>query len=130
MMDKMVEIARFQYPSQAQTLVALLKSEGIDCYVRNEVSSQVMAGYVDVGGARVELLESEVSRAIEIMKANGYEIPDEDEQTEQIKAISGWAKHIPFLKNLSLERQILFLLLLVAVCVGLLVFMGSLLSQN
>ncbi|MDH6377396.1 putative membrane protein [Parabacteroides sp. PH5-33] len=129
-MDKMVEIARFQYPSQAQTLVALLKSEGIDCYVRNEVSSQVMAGYVDVGGARVELLESEVSRAIEIMKANGYEIPDEDEQTEQIKAISGWAKHIPFLKNLSLERQILFLLLLVAVCVGLLVFMGSLLSQN
>ena len=52
-MDKIVEIARFTYPADAQPLMALLRSEGIECYLRNELSSQIMAGYVDVGGARV-----------------------------------------------------------------------------
>ena len=56
-MDKIVEIARFTYPADAQPLMALLRSEGIECYLRNELSSQIMAGYVDVGGARVEILD-------------------------------------------------------------------------
>mgnify|MGYP003035889605 CR=1 FL=1 len=45
-MDKIVEIARFTYPADAQPLMALLRSEGIECYLRNELSSQIMAGYV------------------------------------------------------------------------------------
>ncbi|MDR0430843.1 MAG: DUF2007 domain-containing protein [Tannerellaceae bacterium] len=77
-MDKMVEIVRFQYPADAQTLVALLKSEGIDCYIRNELTTQMLS-LIDVGGARVELLESNVPRALEIMKANGYEVSVENE---------------------------------------------------
>lgn len=127
--DKMVEIARFQYPAEAQTLVALLKSEGIDCYIRNEISTQVMAGYVDVGGARVELLESEVPHALEVMTANGYEIPNENEEPEQIKTVAGWARHIPFLKNLSIEKQIFFLFAIIAICIGLLIFISSLYSN-
>jgi hypothetical protein len=128
--DKMVEIARFQYPDDARALVALLKSEGIDCYIRNELSTQVMGGYVDMGGVRVELLESEAPHALELMIANGYEIPDEDEEPEQIKTVAGWARHIPFLRNLSLEKQILFLFILIAVCTGLLIFFGSQLSSH
>jgi len=130
MEDKMVEIARFTYPAEAQTLVALLKSEGIDCYIRNEISSQIMAGYVDIGGARVELLESEVPRALEIMKDNGYKIPDEDEQPEQIKAVAGWAKQIPFLRKFPLEKQILFLFIIIAVFIALLIYANSYLTSN
>jgi hypothetical protein len=128
-MDKMVEIARFQYPEEARALVSLLKSEGIDCYIRNELSTQIMRGYVDLGGARVELLESEAPHALEVMIANGYEIPDENEEPEQIKIVAGWARHIPFLRNLPLERQIFFLFILIAVCIGLLIFFGSQLSS-
>jgi hypothetical protein len=124
-MDKMVEIARFQYPTEAQTLILLLQSEGIDCYLRNEFSSQIMAGYVDIGGARVETLESNVPRALEIMKAGGYEIPAEDEEPEQIKMIEGWARHIPFLRELPLEGQIFSIFILVAVCLGLLIYFGT-----
>lgn len=74
-MDKIVEIARFTYPADAQPLMALLRSEGIECYLRNELSSQIMAGYVDVGGARVEILESDVPRAMKIMEEGGYDLP-------------------------------------------------------
>lgn len=129
-MDKMVEIARFQYPAEAQTLMALLKSEGIECYLRNEFSSQVMGGYVDIGGARVETLESNVARAMEIMQEGGYELPEEDEEPEQMKAISGWARHIPFLKRCPLEKQIIVLFLIIAVFLALIIYFGSMVSSN
>lgn len=122
----MVEIARFQYPAEAQLLMALLRSEGIDCYLRNEYSSQVMAGYVDVGGARVEILESEVQHALEVMKDGGYELPDEDENGEMVQVVAGWTKKIPILRNLSAEKQILVILAFIAVLLGLLIFLASL----
>lgn len=127
-MDKMVEIARFQYPMEAQPLMALLKSEGIDCYLRNEYSSQVMAGYVDIGGARIEVLESEVQRALEIMKDGGYEIPDENEEEEEIRVVSGLGSKIPWLKRFPLEKQIIIILGAIAILLGLLIFATSLIG--
>lgn len=129
-MDKMVEIARFQYPAEAQTLIALLKSEGIECYLRNEYTSQLYASYVDVGGARVEILESDVPEALEIMKVGGYDIPGEDEEAEQIQVVAGWARHIPFLRNYTLEKQIVILFVIIAVFLVLLIFFGSQISSN
>ncbi|MDR1879349.1 MAG: DUF2007 domain-containing protein [Tannerellaceae bacterium] len=71
-MDKMVEIANLLQWDEAQVLITLLQSEGIDCYLRNEYSTLVW-GNIIAGGLRVELLESSVPRAVEVMKANGYE---------------------------------------------------------
>ncbi|MBC5632055.1 putative signal transducing protein [Parabacteroides hominis] len=129
MEDKIVEIARFYEPEEAQILESLLKSEGIKCYLRNEYTSQVMYP-ANMGGIRVELLESEVPRAMEIMEANGYEFPKEDEEVEQIQAVSGWARHIPFLRRLPLERQIIVFFILVAVFLALVIYFGSLVSSN
>lgn len=130
MEDKIVEIARFTYPAEAQTLMALLKSEGIECYLRNEFSSQVMGGYVDIGGARIEILERDVPLALQIMEEGGYDIPREDEIPEQIQAVSGWTRHIPFLRSYTLEKQIILLFILIAVCLALLIYFGSLVSSN
>ena len=102
-MDKIVEIARFTYPADAQPLMALLRSEGIECYLRNELSSQIMAGYVDVGGARVEILESDVPRAMKIMEEGGYDLPREDEQAEPVEQVAGFARH-PFSTKISLRE--------------------------
>lgn len=128
MEDKIVEIARFPKPEDAQILEALLKSEGIECYLRNEFTTQVLYP-ANMGGVRVELLESEVSHAMEVMEANGYEFPKEDEEPEQIQVVSGWARHIPFLRNYSLEKQIIILFLIVAVFLALFIFFGSNLSS-
>lgn len=128
-MDKIVEIARFQQLDKAQILVALLKSEGIDCYIRNEIITQVLS-HIDVGGARVEILEQDVPRALEIMKDSGYEIPDESEGAEQIQTITGWTRHIPFLRKYSFGTQIFILFLIIAACLGLLIFFGTLGPAN
>ena len=75
MEDKIVEIARFYEPEAAQMIESLLKSEGVNCYLRNEYTSRIQYP-ANVGGIRIELLESEVPRAKEILEANGYEFPN------------------------------------------------------
>ena len=129
MEDKIVEIARFYEPEAAQMIESLLKSEGIKWYLRNEYTSQVMYP-ANMGGIRIELLESEVPRAMEILEANGYEFPKEDEEAEQIQVVSGWTRHVPFLRHLPLEKQIIVLFILVAVFLALVIYFGSLVSSN
>ena len=41
MEDKIVEIARFYEPEAAQMIESLLKSEGVNCYLRNEYTSRI-----------------------------------------------------------------------------------------
>ena len=115
-MDKIVEIARFTYPADAQPLMALLRSEGIE--------------YVDVGGARVEILESDVPRAMKIMEEGGYDLPREDEQAEPVEQVAGFARHIPFLRKYPLEKQIMILFVIIAVFLALVIYFGSLISSN
>ena len=78
MEDKVVEIARFRQFSEAEMLANLIKSEGIECYVRDGISSPVL-GYIDIGGAKVELLKKDARKALEIMKDHYYELPDDAE---------------------------------------------------
>ncbi|WP_102408042.1 DUF2007 domain-containing protein [Parabacteroides bouchesdurhonensis] len=129
-MDKMVEIARFAFPAEAQTLMSLLRAEGIDCYLRNEISSQVMAGYADIGGARVEILEKDLPRALEIMEEGGYASQEEIDEDEPIEQVAGLASHIPFLRKYPLEKQIIILFVIVAVFLALVIYFGSLVSSN
>lgn len=89
-----------------------------------------MAGYVDIGGARLEILESDVPRAMEIMQEGGYDIPEENEESEQIKTVASWAKHIPYLRNYSLEKQIIILFVFIALMLTLVIYLGSFVSSN
>jgi len=128
MEQKMVEIARFSKVDEARMLTSLLQSEDIDCYINNEYTTQVFAGLADMGGARVEVLEGDVKRAMEVMEANGYEIPREDELPDQVQTVSNWTRHIPFLRNLPLEKQILFFFVLIALFLTILVYASKLLD--
>ena len=76
MEDKIVELARFSNTTEAEMLVNLLQSEGIQSYVRDSALSQVWGG-ADIGGAKVELLEKDVVHAQQIMRDNGYEVSEE-----------------------------------------------------
>lgn len=68
----MVELTRFVQISKAEMLANLLKSEGIDCYVRDSFITQIYGQAVDFGGVKVELLEKDLQRATEIMNNYGY----------------------------------------------------------
>ena len=84
MEDKIVELTRFVQVSKAEMLANLLKSEGIDCYVRDCFMNQIYGG-VDIGGVKIELLEKDLQRATEIMNDYGYsKTGEEDEEAGYI----------------------------------------------
>lgn len=124
-MDKMVEIARFQNQAEAFMLRSLLESEGIECYLKDEIINQMYGGFVDFGGIKVQIMEDQVPHAMDVMKANGYELPTEDESIAPLAPMSGFVGKIPFLRKFALEKQLLIILIFTALLLALLVYAGS-----
>ena len=124
-MDKMVEIARFQNQAEAFMLRSLLESEGIECYLKDEIINQMYGGFVDFGGIKVQVMEDQVPNAMDVMQANGYELPTEDEAIAPLAPMSGFVGKIPFLRKFALEKQLLIILIVTALLLALLVYAGS-----
>ena len=117
-MEKIVEIARFRDRADAQILLSVLRADGIECNLRNELTTQIMSGYADTGGAVVEVLESDVPQALAIMKEGGYEVFNPESESERrINWLISITSKIPFVKNLSNEAQIIVFLLLIALAI-------------
>jgi len=124
-MDKMVEIARFQNQAEAFMLRSLLESEGIECYLKDEIINQMYGGFVDFGGIKVQVMEDQVPHAMDVMQADGYELPKEDEAIAPLAPMSGFVGKIPFLRKFALEKQLLIILIVTALLLALLVYAGS-----
>ena len=127
-MEKIVEIANFRQAERAEVLASLLRSEGIDCYVRNDVSSRVFGGLVDIG-ARVELLESDMPRAVELMKIGGF-LSDENDTGESLTCYqTETSQQNTVLSRFSFEKRIIIILVLLIFLIALLIYFGSSLSS-
>ena len=127
-MEKIVEIANFRQTDRAEVLASVLRSEGIECYVRNEASARTFGGLVDIG-ARVEVLESDVSRALEIIEIGGFfsQETDPDESITGDQEETGAKRS--FLSKFSLEKQMTVILVLLAGLIALILYLGSFLSS-
>ena len=71
-MDRLVEVARFQYPTVAHMVEAMLRAREIECVLQNEYSTILFGGYADVGGVRIEVMEKDVKKAISVIDDFGY----------------------------------------------------------
>ena len=123
-MEKIVEIANFRQTDRAEVLASLLRSEGIDCYVRNEASARTFGGFVDIG-ARVEILESDMPRALEIIEVGGFFAEDDDHAQDLPPVGSGRGG---FLSKFSLDKQMVIIIVLLGSLIALLVYLASFLS--
>lgn len=124
MEDKIIEIARFNHESEAYTLITLLESEGIDCCLTSDIISRSITAYESSGGVKVEIPEHEAQHALRVMKEGGYILPQEN-SSDPIDDVSGWTSHIPFLKNMPIEKRILVFLGIIAILIALLIMLVS-----
>ncbi|MDR2139101.1 MAG: DUF2007 domain-containing protein [Tannerella sp.] len=115
-MEQLVEIANFAQGETAEMLASLLRAEGIACTTRNEVSSRVFGGGVDIG-VRVEVLEHNVPRAVEIMKDSGFSQP-ETEDANTAEASTGLARYFSLLRK--------HIIILTAIIAGMLAILAGL----
>jgi hypothetical protein len=81
--DNFITVLTFTYPSEALIVRGRLESEGITCFVQDELTTQVAPFYSNaLGGVKVQVMESDLQRAVKILKEAGY-ITDEDLQPDK-----------------------------------------------
>lgn len=68
-MDEFVTIKTFSQPGDLAVIRARLESEGIECFVINELATQLLPILNDsMGGIKLEVRKSDAAVAMEILK--------------------------------------------------------------
>lgn len=67
-MNKLVTIKTFTYPHEAYVVRGKLESEGIETFMKDELTVQVHNFYSNaVGGVKLQVLEEDVERALSVL---------------------------------------------------------------
>ncbi|MCL1944046.1 MAG: DUF2007 domain-containing protein [Candidatus Azobacteroides sp.] len=78
--EKFITVLTFTFAYEVAIIRGRLESEGITCFVQDELTVQVLPFYSNaIGGVKLQVKDSDLSQAIEILKETGY-IKEEDLQ--------------------------------------------------
>ena len=67
MSDRLVTVATFYQPAQGYVLKGRLEAEGIPCFMQDEAASQTQLYAPIVGGAKLQVRESDLARVRRVM---------------------------------------------------------------
>ncbi len=78
-MENLITIAIFNYTGEVFVPQSLLESEGIQCLVQGDMSVASL-NYLPgkKSGIHLKVLESDATRAIEILKEGGFNVEDRE----------------------------------------------------
>ncbi len=119
-MEKKVLLVKFTYPSEMVAIRGRLEAEGIECFVRDELTVQVhnfLSGAI--GGIRLEVKQSDHDRGKQILQDIGFFKDKVQQRSKLWEIVARWTDDIPIIKNLRLELR---LILSVAFLLTLLLF--------
>ena len=115
-MDKFVTIKTFTYATEVAVIRGRLESEGIECAVQDELTVQANPFYSNaIGGVKLQVRQSDVRKAIEILEEGGYLKEAEFLPTPLYISLDNATFKIPYLRNMRLEFR---LMVIVAVAVS------------
>jgi len=71
--EQLRTVIRFVYPYELAIPKSLLESEGIECFVRDELTTSVQLFYSNaIGGIKLQVREHDAQRATEILLEGGF----------------------------------------------------------
>jgi hypothetical protein len=101
--DNYITVLTFTYPYEVAIIRGRLESEGIECFVQDELTVQVHPFYSNaIGGVKLQVKASDLQQAVEILKETGY-LKDEDLQApESLLNLNKVLSKIPIINKLSI----------------------------
>lgn len=95
--EKLVTVLAFTHTHEAAIIRSRLESEGIACFIKDELTVQV---YPYITEAKLQVKESDVQRTIEILKETGH-IKEEDlHPSEEWSRLNQALSKIPIINKL------------------------------
>ncbi len=109
--EQYITVLTFTYPHEAYIIKGRLESEGIECFLKDELTVQVDNFYTNaLGGVKLQVRESAHAQAMEILIEEGY-LKEKDFQPSAFwKTMDSLTSPVPVLKNLPLELRAAFVL--------------------
>lgn len=115
-MDTFITVKTFTLPQQAYIIKGRLESEGIRCFLQDELTVQTMNFYSNtIGGVKLQVREEDLSDAVMILEEEGYLIDRDFETPEsllRIQRIARKTEDIPVLRRLKAPWRLAILLAL------------------
>lgn len=114
-METFVTIYTFNHPAELAVLRSRLEAEGIECLVLNELTTQIRPTLTPLtGGAQLQVKESDVPHALEILKEVGTIQENDLSAKNSFSIVEAITSKVSFLQNLSPELRISIALITIA----------------
>jgi hypothetical protein len=99
--DNYITVLTFTYPYEVAIVRGRLESDGIECFVQDELTIQIHPFYSNaIGGIKLQVKESDLEQAVEILKEAGY-IKEEDLQApKSLTNLNKFLSKIPVINKL------------------------------
>jgi len=121
-MSAFVTVLSLPHPQQVYIIKARLESEGIECFIKDELTIQTDPFLSNaIGGIKLQVKEEDVADAVKILDAEGYQ-KYRDDNTNPYQGLQDFADKIPFFKKVRFEIRLGVLVLMLIVVVYLLIY--------
>jgi len=118
-MDTFVTVLTVQYPQELWIIKGRLESDGIQCFVKDELTVQSNNFYSNaVGGVKLQVLQEDAERATELLKELGY-VKEEPVGPDLLSRINVRTAALPLLGSLDVVYRVVVITLLTIVILAL-----------
>ena len=95
-MDTFITIATFSYPSELTVVKSKLESEGITCFVKDELTVQTYGLYSNaIGGIKLQVLQQDAEKALTLLKAWGHFEEASASPSKLWALVDQWSQALP-----------------------------------
>ena len=118
-MGDFVTVLTMSYPQQLYIIKGRLESEGIECFIKDELTVQSNNLWSNaVGGVKLQVQKQDVERALALLIELGY-IKDQSKQLDNLfTTIDKKTALIPVIKNFNSANRIVLIILLLILLIG------------
>lgn len=118
-MDKLVTVVTFTFPSQGYLANSYLQANGIETFLKDEMTVQVKNfNSMAVGGLKIQVRESDYDTAYNLLVSGGYIVLEKSQPNLPIvEKFDKLTSSLPILKYLNLEARIILTVGLAAILV-------------
>ncbi|MCF8219523.1 MAG: DUF2007 domain-containing protein [Bacteroidales bacterium] len=126
-MNDWVTVLTTDLPQEAHLAKAKLESEGINVFMKDEMTAQVHNFYSNaIGGVKLQIEDKDYQKAMDILKASGYIRETEQSENKTLKKFDRITAKIPYIRKMMLELRLVgAIALIILAIIGLILIVSK-----
>ncbi len=113
-MDNLITVISFTYPHEAHLAKGKLQSEGVEVFIKDEMTAHVNNFYSNaIGGVKLQVRDDDVDTAHRILLESGYIQKLNQKPNKLLNKLDKWTSNWPLIGTLDVELRLLISVALV-----------------